>query len=70
LIFQKLSKYQQGVMFFFQKCTFFDFFSAKAAAAIASGSSPNMGAPSPGIGGQQDFGSFPGGSGQGGYQNF
>ena len=48
----------------------FGFFSAKAAAAIASGSAPNMGAPSPGIGGQQDFGSFPGGSGQGGYQNF
>jgi len=46
-------------------------FAAKAAAALASGSVPNMGAPSPGaIGGQQDFGSFPGGSGQGGYQNF
>jgi len=45
-------------------------FAAKAAAAIASGSAPSMGAPSPGIGGQQDFGSFPGGSGQGGYQNF
>jgi len=46
-------------------------FAAKAAAAIASGSAPNMGSPSPGaIGGQQDFGSFPEGSRQGGYQNF
>ena len=60
----------EGLMLFSKNVHFCIFFSAKAAAAIASGSAPNMGAPSPGIGGQQDFGSFPGGSGQGGYQNF
>merc|ERR1740116_521758 len=37
---------------------------AAAAIAIAAGPAPNMGAPSPGSGGQQEFGSFPGGSGQ------
>jgi hypothetical protein len=50
-------------------------FAAKAAAAIVSASAPNMGSPSPGIGGNQDFKDFPGypgGSGQGGssFQHF
>ena len=59
---------------FFSKNIFF-FILAKAAAAIVSASAPNMGSPSPGIGGNQDFKDFPGypgGSGQGGssFQHF
>jgi len=47
-------------------------FAAKAAAAIASASATSLGATSPGIGGQHDFASFPGSSGEGGsgFQNF
>merc|ERR1719225_754602 len=47
-------------------------FAAKAAAAIASASATSLGATSPGIGGQHDYASFPGSSGEGGsgFQNF
>ena len=59
----------------FFKIPIFFFLSAKAAAAIVSASATNMGSPSPGIGGNQDFKdfpSYPGGSGQGGssFQHF